>query len=143
MHNSKGISGIGNTKGNGTTQVRRHYTFADEKPLIATNYYRLKSVDLNGSTEFFKAIALEYSNKKMFSVSPNPTDGQPLTYNINLLPQSESSVLIYDNMGKPVAQFVANDFSQTPQFSQPLVSGVYFARFVSQDFVKVSRFPVQ
>ncbi|MCA4900977.1 MAG: hypothetical protein ACK514_04215 [Bacteroidota bacterium] len=139
----KDFSPIAKIKGNGTTQARHDYSFTDEKPLIGTNYYRLKSVDFDGFTEFFKVIVLEYSSEKIFSLSPNPTDGLSLTYNVNFLPPNEAYVIIYDNMGKPIAQFAATDFSHSMQFSQPLNSGVCYAKFLSKDFVKVSRFLVQ
>ncbi len=39
---------IAEVKGNGNSDVVRHYSYTDTKPVVGTNYYRLKQVDFNG-----------------------------------------------------------------------------------------------
>jgi hypothetical protein len=132
---------IARIKGNGTTSERHDYDFEDNFPLIGKNYYRLTSVDFDQYREDFKVIVQNYLGDKMFTVSPNPSDGQTITLNFNF-DSNEGQVVIYDSMGSIVDSFQVNETGKVA-FTTMLKNGIYFAKYSSPSFTGVVRFLVQ
>ena len=64
---------LGNVPGTGTTTTRHQYTYLDEAPLPGLAYYRLRQVDLNGTSAFSKTIAIRTGAEPTVLVYPNPT----------------------------------------------------------------------
>ena len=58
----------------GNSQGARHYSFTDAKPLDGTNFYRLRMVDADGSTELSGIVIIEIDREGSARVStfPNP-----------------------------------------------------------------------
>ncbi|HEV7930202.1 MAG TPA: T9SS type A sorting domain-containing protein, partial [Nitrosospira sp.] len=69
---------IAEVKGNGTTSVKRTYSLRDAKAIRGTHYYRLKQVDLDGTSEYSKMIVVENAAAAAAGlvVAPNPANGQ-------------------------------------------------------------------
>ena len=66
---------IGEVKGNGTTSDQQEYSFIDEHPLTAENYYRLKQVDVDGHYEYTEIVEVtfaEITTPPSISIYPNP-----------------------------------------------------------------------
>ena len=129
-------------KGHGTTNERKDYNLIDANPMVGKNYYRLKSVDFDGYTEYFNVVLVNFSGEKTFSIAPNPTDGTTLTFWTNFVPDASSSITIFDNFSSVIGKYNPTDFNQPIGFATPLKSGLYFAKIVSKDFVRVERFIV-
>jgi len=138
--NGKDFFSLANVNGHGTTNERHDYSFEDNFPLVGKNYYRLTSVDFDSYRETFKVIVQNYSGEKTFQASPNPSDGLSLTLTFNF-DQSDGQVTIYDNMGIFIASFQVQESSRL-LFSNPLRSGIYFAKFSSPALTKTIRFLV-
>ncbi len=62
---------IGTLPASGTSGLSRLYTFTDSEPLKGSNFYRLQSIDLDGSTSFSAIIQLNF-NETRLTVHPNP-----------------------------------------------------------------------
>ncbi len=77
------------------------YYFTDQQPLPGTNYYRIKSVDLDGSTSATSIKMVNFAASKNLQIFPNPA-----VENIKLrLPASSkfpAEIKIYDNLGRLV-----------------------------------------
>lgn len=54
---------IGFVDGNATTLQMREYTFIDENPISGLNYYRLRQMDFDGTTEHSRVQAVRYENQ--------------------------------------------------------------------------------
>ncbi len=141
--NAKEFVSIGKVTGHGNSNVRNDYQMVDEKPLIGKNYYRLKSIDFDGYTEYFDIVAVDFSTTKSFFISPNPSDGTSLGFTLNFIPEANTSIIIYDNLSHVVGYYPPVSYSENITFTNTLKSGVYFAKFISGDFVKVERFVVR
>lgn len=139
---AKDFKSIARINGHGTTSVRQDYAFTDEDPFIGKNYYRLKSVDFDLYTEYFKLVAVDFSGDKIFFVSPSPSDGSPLSFVMNFTPDENSTITVYSGLSNIVKVFTGSELSQTFA-SENLKSGVYYAKFVSEGFVKVDRFIIK
>ena len=134
---------IGKVEGNGTTNIRHDYTFVDELPIIGKNYYRLRSIDYDGFTETFEIVGVDFEGEKQFMLSPNPSDGTSISAQVNFTPRENAIVIVYDNVGSIVGKFELHGVSSSFNFLERLKPGVYFAKFSSDNFSKVSRFLVQ
>lgn len=68
----KSFTKIGDVKGNGTTHQLRQYTFTDAHP-APINYYRLKQVDLDGTSDYSEIVQVSLAiNKAQLEIYPVP-----------------------------------------------------------------------
>ena len=104
------FSKIGNIKSkstNGNSNTTLQYYFQDSKPLIGTNYYRLKQMDIDGNYKYSNVATVKFDSPTTFfiqSVFPNPAVGFS---DINLLSKfsGNGSVVLYDEAGRKINQF--------------------------------------
>ncbi len=130
-------------QGNSTTLVS--YNAIDNSPLGGTSYYRLKMVDLDGTFEYSKLVAVSAAGTLQVQAYPNPSKGN----GINLVAGNGSKLVlksVSDLFGKQVSyqQRNAGENLQV-NFAQPLPAGFYVATLAGSDngeLVKV-KFVVQ
>jgi hypothetical protein len=134
---------IEQVKGFGTTKERKDYSFENRNALLGKNYYRLKSIDLDGSSEYSKVLLMDYVGEKTFVVAPNPSTGSSVNLLMNFVPSENTYVTIFDNSGMVVGVYRPTESFQAVAFENTLKSGLYFARLVTKDCVKVERFVVR
>ena len=139
---------IGNVKGKGTTTESQEYSFRDGGITTGKGkvYYRLKQIDLNGTSSYSDAIEVEYSIIPVeFSLSQNyPNPFNPTT-NIKFgIPKEVLVTLkVYDILGREVAT-VVNQKMEPGYYEYewngvPFASGVYFYRIEAGNFVKIRK----
>ncbi len=133
---------IGKVQGHGTTTEAHTYELTDEKPIIGKNYYRLKSVDFDGYTEYFDIILVNFSTEKQFYVYPVPSDGKSLSSAVNFSSEKEYTITILDNFGNVISRSSSSQPNVDFTFANPLQNGVYYAKLASSDFSKTIRFVV-
>jgi Secretion system C-terminal sorting domain/Bacterial Ig domain len=66
---------IGRVEAAGFSAAKLEYTLVDEQPLEGENYYRLKQVDFDGTTEFFRIVNLFFGTERKAAellAFPNP-----------------------------------------------------------------------
>jgi hypothetical protein len=141
--NGKDFTEISQVKGHGTTNERNHYKLQDNQPLIGKNYYRLKSVDFDGYSEYFNVIVIDYSGDKSFLISPNPSEGSAINFVLNFSPDENTIIVIYDNRGTAIGFASSIQNQNTFTFSNPLNSGMYYAKMTSKNFTRVEKFIVR
>jgi len=114
--------------------------------LIGKNYYRLKSVDFDGYSEYFNVVVADYSGDKSFLISPNPSEGSAIDFVLNFSADENSVIVIYDSHGtvigfaSPIQNQNIITFSNP---SNPLKSGLYYAKMTSKNFTRVEKFIVR
>lgn len=77
LHSTDGLifSAVGNVPSKGNSSELKSYSFLHENPENGTNYYKLKQVDLNGSSKESATISVYNSKQeKGFKLSPNPAN---------------------------------------------------------------------
>jgi hypothetical protein len=129
-------------KGHGNTNERKDYSFENRNPLLGKNYYRLKSVDFDGSSQYFNVVSMDFVGEKTFVVIPNPASGNTVNFSTNFVPGENAAITVFDNSGTVVGVYRPTDSFQSVTFDNRLRSGLYFARLVTKDYVKVERFVV-
>lgn len=77
-----------------------NYSYLDEHPNYGINYYRLQSMDKDGSFVYSKTVSATITDKRYFSIVPNPARDFA-TINFSKLVEN-TSVRVYDITGKPL-----------------------------------------
>ncbi len=115
---------IGRIQGKGTTQEKQQYRFTDSDPLPDIGYYRLRQVDFDGKTDFSNVLSIR-TDKKVFSVFPNPATGK-----VRILGDIEAieSIRVFDARGQFLQQAGAS-LSSIDLAGYP--AGVYFIEITS------------
>lgn len=67
---------IGQKIGAGTTNVPQYYDYTDRNPRQGVNYYRLKQIDFDGTTEYSNIVSVFFEAAASISVFPNPARHQ-------------------------------------------------------------------
>lgn len=93
--NAKNFEPIGKLLANNTTFTE--YQYLDAEPQLGTNYYRLKTVEMDGKINYSKMISVEYENETTHLVYPNPSTQ---FLKIENLPKSAQKIIeIFDSKG--------------------------------------------
>lgn len=137
-------------RGSGTTLAESHYKFLDDATAVGRTYtYRLRSVDLDGTTHDYaltaSATAIEnVISYQLFQNYPNPFN--PSTLIAYELPEPSSVKLeLFDVLGRKVAVLVnarqeAGLYQYALQASSlSLASGVYLYRLTAGTFMNTKK----
>lgn len=76
-----------------------HYSELDREPIPGTAYYQLEQYDLDGASELFPVIAVNWERPSVILTQPNPASDQ---VRINMTADGPLSVMITDGMGREV-----------------------------------------
>lgn len=118
------------------------YEVEDEKPWFGKSYYRLKQTDVDGATETFNIVLVEFSGSPSSIVYPSHIGyGENLTLELNFIPQQPLHVAIYDTSGKILSRFVLNNSTITLPVQWQ--AGVYLVRIASPEYQGINRFLVR
>ncbi|MEP7324036.1 MAG: T9SS type A sorting domain-containing protein [Saprospiraceae bacterium] len=85
--------------GAGTSLTNRDYSYTDMNPYPGINYYRLKLVDLDGSSITTKIISVNFNEENLSQIFPNPV-GAELKIKLNHLSNQPTSIYLMDLHGK-------------------------------------------
>ncbi|OON68746.1 M43 family zinc metalloprotease [Hymenobacter sp. CRA2] len=140
-HDGQHFAEVSRLTGSGTSSTARRYTYTDATlPAAVTLYYRLRQVDLDGTTTYSEVRTVNRPEQhEAFQVLPTlVADGQ-LRYTAAEAGQLECCSVSGQRV-LPAVQLPAG----TGQLDvRHLRSGTYFARLTSQAGVRVSRFVVE
>lgn len=118
------------------------YNFLHGTPQAGINYYRIRTVDINGVVEHSQVRAINFDDLDAdFSVFPNPTSG-PLTLVSRNLAKYTSGVnyQLIDNNGKVILFNTVKDDNVTLDLSK-MPSGPYYLQ-VMTDQEQLAKFQV-
>ena len=143
----KTFTSVGRVKASGGSSSALKYAFDDEKILINTAYYRLKTVDLDGSFTVSNTLTLSRTGKQANELTIFPTLASQ-TLQINYFSdKSTNEWRVLDGFGKVVRQFSKPQNGQNTEGIQSeildvsaLSSGVYFVQLVKNTGISTGRF---
>ncbi len=123
---------VGYTAGFGTTTEPKSYTFTDNKVEGGQYTYRLRQIDLNGSSSYSKEVEVEVTSPKVFSLAQNyPNPFNPTTLIQYSIPAEQHVKLnVYNLLGEKVMTLV-DGLQKSGQHevsfnASDLASGIYF-----------------
>lgn len=132
---------IGEVIGAGNSKEIRYYTFEDQEPLYGINYYRLKSVDLDGKFEYSGVVYVrqDAERQKNLVVYPNPSTGQQVNFKTNFSTHEEDVISIMDLRGTEILRAAIAENHGQLNFGTPLKPGAYLVKYSSVNFSVTKR----
>jgi len=129
--NARTFEAVAKISGRKTTGSVNKYSYEDRDAVSTDNslfYYRLKQVDLDGTSTFSSIIALALpKTDKVFSVGPNPTSGK-LTLFANETYSGALSLAILNREGYVITEKQLTKAVQTDFNLEQFPSGIYFLK---------------
>ena len=104
------------------------YSFTDNFPANGINYYRLESIDKDGTIAYSKVVTASLSTNTTISDYPNPSKGK-LTINGEHI----ATVQVVDNLGKIINILSFKDASSPTVSVYGLQAGAYHLRVQTTD----------
>jgi hypothetical protein len=92
---------IGTITAAGNSSVTNEYLFQDNNPYRANNYYRIKLVNADASTEYTEIIVLDNMVKNPFNIYPNPLTSE-FYYSFGRDDEEDVKIEIFDLTGRIV-----------------------------------------
>jgi hypothetical protein len=131
--NGKDYQTIGQVKGKGTSDIAHSYSFEHTTPSVSTNYYRLKQVDYNGTSNYsaIKSVIMGKSGLTLQSTLVNDVLG------VVTSDETSTPLSIFNTTGQEVFTTKVQGTQQLTISSLP--NGLYIVRTTSGDvaqFVK-------
>jgi hypothetical protein len=144
-HSIDGISftEFAQQKGQENSKITRDYSIVHAAPVYGKNYYRLRSVDLDGSNGYSKLVMVMYDGGKYLMVFPNPTTPTHVQYKANFEINEMDRISIVSPLGTEVAYGTADAGDQLIRFSTELRSGIYLLYYSGKEFKTVTRMVVK
>jgi hypothetical protein len=99
---------VGYVPGFGTTTERKSYSFTEVNLSMGAYSYRLKQIDLNGTTEYTSAVVVEVSAPGKYSLMqnyPNPFNSST-TIEFSIPQTSDVTIEVYNIVGELVVSLV-------------------------------------
>ncbi len=134
--------------GANNSSTQKDYNFTDTNPYDGISFYRLRQTDNNGVSTVYSPVVVTCLNANSPDVVfyPNPFT-ETLTIMFSNLPSSDLQVEVYDVVGKRVkVKNMINVSNQSGYFTidlHDLTNGVYFMKFIADDYVKFERITKQ
>ncbi len=134
---------IGLVQGNGTLSTWSSYAFVDRNPQLGNNYYRLLQKDLNGDTQIFGPVLVNYAPVYSYTLEQNyPNPFNPTTtirYSVPV--DGNVTMKVYDVLGTEITDLINGPKSagtyevifNSQNINKILSSGIYFYRLTVVD----------
>jgi uncharacterized repeat protein (TIGR03803 family) len=140
--NSRAFVPIGSIKALGISKIKNDYSYTDEQPLKATNYYRLKIIDKDGKFSYSQIRSINNTGSFNVVVYPNPVRDN-LTLDFNSEKKIDAKLQIVNAEGKPVLSKkiqIEQGASKQQINTSALSSGNYFIKITSSDIQSELKF---
>jgi hypothetical protein len=129
--------------GSGDHDALNKYVFDDYEPYHGRNYYRLKSIDFDGYTEYFNTIVATHGAEQKITLYPNPCNGTSIILNANFAPLANDYVSVINNFGLEVYRGAIKDFKNELLFKNGLRAGLYHLIYVTDGQKQQVKFVVE
>ncbi|MNV03705.1 hypothetical protein D3C71_939850 [compost metagenome] len=127
---------IGSTPAKGNSSELQYYRYPDTEPLNGISYYRLKMIDLNGSSRYSSIISNKL-NKTEIQIVPNPNNGNFLVSGLT----GANTLELFDLKGKLIQSKETNE--EIISFETGQKSGIYVLRISNSKGNEVLRVVVE
>jgi hypothetical protein len=132
----KNFTSIGEVNAAGNSSVAHSYSLVDKQPLTGENYYRLKTINIDGTFSYSSIESIDYATKGI-SVYPNPAHDQII---IEHLAGNHASILITDLLGRIITRTnIAKGNTTTIINISFLNKGQYFLEYVDENYNVITK----
>ncbi|PWT88454.1 MAG: hypothetical protein C5B54_10630, partial [Acidobacteria bacterium] len=134
---------VGRTPANNQSE----YEWLDVSPMNGNNFYRIKSVDIDGNISYSIIIRVNFSHDGDISVYPNPAQKGHVSFQSANLQKGTYTLKIINSNGQEVYKqnFVheGGAFSETISLPAGIKSGMYSLQLITGNEVRIKTFIVQ
>jgi hypothetical protein len=127
------------SKGNSTDVL--NYGFLDVSPNNGNNFYRIKSIGVDGTVQYSKIVKVTLAGNGISSlvIYPNPITGNAIGLQLNNFATGNYALTLTNKLGQQIfAKTIANNgtaSSQTIMLDKNLAAGVYQLKLVGNNTV--------
>ena len=124
----------------GYSETRSDYQYTDRFPLLGLDYYRLRSVDFDGSEDYSPTVAVRYGADPAQAVMyPSPARSS-VSFRLGTDVREKAVIAtIFDPLGRLVRTILLPEPGQdTPIPLDNLIAGLYFVEFRSENGVRLA-----
>lgn len=122
----------------------REYSYVDHTPYTGYNYYRLKSIDLDGTFEYSKIAGVWYEGTgDKLGVYPNPVVGNVMKINVPFNPTPQDRITLLDIQGVERLQAEITVSGEQEISLGGVKPGVYILRYTSPVLLKTFKVVVK
>lgn len=131
-------------KGNGTTTQKNEYSYTDKNLDEGKYFYRLKQIDLDGTTSYSKEVEVIVQPSE-FALSQNyPNPFNPSTIiNYQLAQKTQVKLIVFDMLGKEIATLVNEEkdagYYKIQFETNNLATGIYFYQINAGNYTETKR----
>ncbi|HEY9045549.1 MAG TPA: hypothetical protein VIN08_06615 [Ohtaekwangia sp.] len=129
------FASIATINGKGAESVKEVYNFNDQLPFAGKNYYRLKSVDLDGSFEYSDVILAELTGNSGVKIYPTLVSDGFFFVQLGDSYSKPVRLEMMDAMGHPVYASDLTEITSTVEFPTSALSGIYLVKLSSSQSV--------
>jgi hypothetical protein len=109
----------------GFSDSKLEYAFYDEMPLSGYSFYRLKTTDFDGYTEYHGVVSVRMDNViEKIRIFPNPVHGNAVQ--VNFAGEKETSFQLVSFTGQIIQKGILSQGINEIHFIRPLEAGIYF-----------------
>ncbi len=116
---------IGRVNGAGTNGLTKNYSLVDPERVEGKAYYRLSQTDFDGTTTELETVHTNCRKPDIVHVFPNPAFRGPVTIHYDFPDNEMYTFLLYDSMGKQVAELFHSGSSDILYDTHHLSPGLY------------------
>jgi endonuclease I len=128
---------IGDVKSKGYSTSYANYQFTHKNASFGLNYYRLKSVDIDGQFEYSEIINIRHQSKKWVQLYPTLVENNiHLDFNESIL---DAEIQIFNTQGKLMLSKQLNNSPHQEIQLNDLSTGIYFVSIKSGTLVETER----
>jgi hypothetical protein len=112
------------------------YTFLDVNPLAGTSFYRIKSVENEGSIKYSSVVRVSSSIKANgeLNIFPNPIKGSVMNIQLSDIKQNRYALQVMNQQGQIVffknIQHIGGNAALNIQLPTSLTKGIYVVQFI-------------
>ena len=120
--------GMVDAAGNSTSPI--NYAFTDKNPAAGMNYYRLLTIDTDGSSTYSDVVSVNFSRTAETSVYPNPASD----WTTIVTPNGFDEIIISTANGQIIDSFNGKSLQTSQQLNvDRMADGVYFVTIKSAE----------
>ena len=130
----RSFSKLGRVNAKGIGSVTTQYDWLDNMPFTANNYYRIKSIDKDGKTQYSKIVKVNLAaSAGEMIIYPTPFSGNSFTLQLNTIPKGLYQLRLTNSLGQQVFSKQFNhsggSAAQTIDLPQNMANGMYHVEF--------------
>jgi len=135
---------VAQVKGAGWSQTLKTYTYEDINPMAGISYYRLKSVDFDGYTEYFNPVSviIESEIKPTAKIINNPYNAGMLEVYYQNGNNESAQVRVIDTNGRFIFQATISTGKQDLTLPAGIQQGVYLVNVETRNYSKSFKFMI-